>query len=233
LHPETGKRQQVRRRFATERLARDALAEIQNGAATGTFVSRSALTVEQVCANWLAGRHGIRPTTRAAYEHALQPLRERHGDLLVQNLTKGDLDQLVVDLVTGTFDDGDRVRRWTANSINPTLNIVSRMLADLVKQGHLVRDVAALVDRLKRPRKKLSTFTEDEVRRLLAHVERDRLAIAWHLALSGLRRGEIGGLGWADVDLDAGTLTVHNNRVSVNGAAVETAPKTGGSGDGT
>jgi integrase len=226
LNPETGKRQQVRRRYATERLARDALSEIQNDVATGTFVSRSSITVEQVCTNWLAGRHSIRPTTRAAYEHALQPLRERHGELPVQQLTKGDLDQLVADLVAGRFSEGDGQRQWSANSVNPMLNIVSRMLSDLVKQGHLVRDVAALVDRLKRPKKQMATFTEEEVQRLLAYAERDRLAVAWHLALSGLRRGEIGGLRWTDVDLDAGTLTVRNNRVSVNGAAMETTPKT-------
>ena len=47
------------------------------------------------------------------------------------------------------------------------LNLISRVLADLVKQGLLVRDVAALVDRLKRPDTKLNTFTEAEVRKLL------------------------------------------------------------------
>jgi hypothetical protein len=43
-------------RYTTERLARDALAEIQNGMVSGTFVSRSTRTVEQACAEWLAGR---------------------------------------------------------------------------------------------------------------------------------------------------------------------------------
>jgi len=66
-------------RYTTERLARDALAEIQNGMVSGTFVSRSTLTVEQACAEWLAGRHSIRPTIRAGYEHALSALRHRHG----------------------------------------------------------------------------------------------------------------------------------------------------------
>jgi hypothetical protein len=51
------------------------------------------------------------------------------------------------------------------------LNHVSAMLSDLVSQGALVRDVAALVDRMKRPRQKLSTFTGADVRKLLAHVE--------------------------------------------------------------
>jgi integrase len=136
VNPETGKRQQARRRYATEKLARDALAEVQNGVATGAFVSRSTLTVERACADWLAGRHSIRPTTRAAYEHSLAPLRHRYGDLPVQKLTKADLDALVAELAAGTFPGR---RKWTANSINPMLNIVSAVLSGLVKQGALVR----------------------------------------------------------------------------------------------
>jgi len=111
-------------------IQRDALAEIQNGVATGMFVSRSAVTVEQACSDWLAGRHSIRPTTRAAYEHALAPVRSRHGELPVQNLTKAHLDQLVTDLTKGRFP-GQR-RKWAAGSINPMLNIIS---AGLVKQA--------------------------------------------------------------------------------------------------
>jgi integrase len=224
INPDTGKRQQVRRRYTTERLARDALAEIQNSAASGTFVSRSALTVEQACVAWLAGRHSIRPTTRAAYEHSLAPLRQRHGELPVQKLTKGHLDQLVADLVAGKFS-GQR-RKWTAGSINPMLNHISAVLSGLVNEGALVRDVAALVDRLKRSRQKLSTFTDDDVRKLLAHVDGDRMAHAWHLALSGLRRGEMCGLRWHDVDLTAATVTIAHNRVSVNGKAMDSQPKT-------
>jgi len=66
---------QTKRRYASEKADRAALAEIQNLVAAGMFVSPSDLTVEQACAGWLAGRHRIRPTTRAAYEHALRPLR--------------------------------------------------------------------------------------------------------------------------------------------------------------
>lgn len=224
VNPETGKRQQTRRRYASQKEAKEALARLQTSVASGTYVSRSAVSVEQACAEWLSGRHGIRATTRAAYEHALAPLRHRHGDLAVQALTKEHLDQLVSDLAEGKCP-GQR-KGWTANSINPMLNIVSAVLSDLVEQGRLTRDVAALVRRVKRPKNQLNTFTEEQVRTLLAYVQGDRLGHVWHLALSGLRRGELCGLRWDDVDLKAGTLTIAHNRVSVNGKAMESSPKT-------
>ena len=54
VNPATGQRQQVKRRFTTEKQARDALSEIGQAAATDMFVSRKAVTVEQLCADWLA-----------------------------------------------------------------------------------------------------------------------------------------------------------------------------------
>jgi integrase len=134
----------------------------------------------------------------------------------------------VTDLTAGSFPG--LKKPWTANSVNPMLNLISRMLADLVSQGTLTRDVAALVKRMKKPETKLTIFTEDEARQLLARVEDDRLGHAWHLALAGLRRGEISGLLWSDVELvdgqDAGTLTIAHNRVSVSGKVHDTKPKT-------
>jgi integrase len=228
VNPATGQRQQTKRRFVTEREARDALSEISGQAVAGTFVPKAALTVEEACDDYLAGLHDIEPTTRAAYTYALKPLRSRHGDLPVQQLSKANLDQLVTDLAAGSFPG--LKKPWTANSVNPMLNLISRMLADLVDQGKLTRDLAALVKRMKRPESKLTTFTEDEVRQLLAHVENERLGHAWHLALAGLRRGEISGLLWTDVQLidgqDAGTVTIAHNRVSVSGKVHDTNPKT-------
>jgi integrase len=55
----------------------------------------------------------------------------------------------------------------------------------------------------------------------------DRNGHLWYLALSGLRRGEIAGLKWSDIDLTEGTLTIARNRVQVGAASVvENEPKT-------
>ena len=48
----------------------------------------------------------------------------------------------------------------------------------------------------------------------------------WYLALSGLRRGEIAGLRWSDIDFAANTVTIARNRVQAGAAnVVENAPK--------
>lgn len=224
--PTTGRRKQYRKRFDNLDDAKDKLSELQNEVARGTHVHRSALTVEQACADWLAGRR-VRPTTLGAYTHALQPVRDTYGDLSVQKLTKRHIDDLVSELLAGTVTkpDGTPRKAWTANTVNPMLNVLSSVLSGLVKQGQLVRDVAALVDRVPRQKKEMRTFTEDEVRTLLEVAATDRNEHAWHLALSGLRRGEIAGLKWEHLDLDAGTITIANNRVSVNGKVSEGEPK--------
>ncbi len=77
------------------------------------------------------------------------------------------------------------------------------LLADAQRQGLVARNVAEHVDRIAPPHRRIDTYTEAEVRQLLGAIASDRLGHAWELALSGLRRGEIAGLRWSDVDLDA------------------------------
>lgn len=63
------------------------------------------------------------------------------------------------------------------------------------------------------------------MQQLLSGLKDNRLAHAWHLALAGLRRGEIAGLRWSDIDFDSARLTIANNRVSAGGRSVENDPK--------
>jgi hypothetical protein len=68
--------------------------------------------------------------------------------------------------------------------------------------------------------------------------ENDRNGHWWYLALSGLRRSDIAGLKWSDVDLDAGTITRateptrggHRGRERPKGSVVvsHAAPRQGG-----
>jgi len=59
------------------------------------------------------------------------------------------------------------------------------------------------------------------VRTVLKGIASDRNRHAWHLALAGLRRGEIAGLRWEDVDLDRRTVLIEKTRVDVGGRALD------------
>ena len=80
----SGRRRQVRRRFDTERAAREGLPNLAHQVSIDAFVPRKSVTVEELCADWLASLHNARAATLNAYRFSLAPLRERHGDLPVR-----------------------------------------------------------------------------------------------------------------------------------------------------
>ncbi|WP_019970253.1 Arm DNA-binding domain-containing protein [Mycobacterium sp. 141] len=196
INQQTGRRQQARRRYATEREARMAFAEIADATAKGQFVSRSSVTVDAMCVAFLAGRHNLRASSKSKLEYDLAPLRERFGHLPVQRLTKAHVDALVADLVAGgtTTAKGRQRKPWSADSVNKVIATVEQVLADAKGQGIVPRNVAELVNRVAAPHKQVDTYTEAEVLVLLEAIAGDRLGHAWELALSGLRRGEVAGL---------------------------------------
>jgi integrase len=73
----------------------------------------------------------------------------------------------------------------------------------------------------------MATYTPEEIGKVLRAADKDRAGHLWYLALTGLRRGEIAGLKWSDIDLDNGTLSVVRGRVQAGaGVVVEGDPKT-------
>ena len=227
MNPATGKRRQVRRRFESESEATKAYARMSADVTTGVFTTRSSKTVEVVCRDWLAGRR-LRPSTLANYADVLKPVIAAHGKMPVQRLEKAHVDALVTSLADGglSMSNGRPRRPWSPRSLNLMLTVLQMVLEDAMRQGWVVRNVAHLVDRVPQTKREMQTFTEADVRKLLKAAEPDRLEAAWHLALSGLRRGEVCGLTWEDVDLSAGKLTIRRTRVLVDGVVQESTPKT-------
>jgi integrase len=230
-NPETGKRQQVRRHFATEKAAREALGAIIAAATTGTFVPRKAVTVEELCGDWLGSLHNARATTINGYSYCLAPLRERFGDLPAQRLTRPDLDKLLIELRDGGTKTakGNTRRGWSPRSLNATVDAWRLVLAYGCDRRELAHNVAASMRKVARVRSEMTTYTPDEIQRVLRAADKDRNGHLWYLALNGLRRAEIAGLKWSDIDLDAGTVTIARNRVELGGGActvVENEPKT-------
>ncbi|CAM5741968.1 site-specific integrase [Mycolicibacterium aubagnense] len=228
IDPQTGKRRQVRRRFGAEKDARRALNEIGDAADKEVFVPRRTLAVGQMIESYLAGRHDLRATALDKMTYDLQPLKDLFGDVPAQRIVKADIDKLVHDLTKGgtATAKGRKRRPWSPPSVNKSLQAVAAVFADAVRQGLLARNPAELVKPVPAGYSEVDTYSIAEVDQLRASFSSDRLAHAYELALVGLRRGEIAGLRWCDVDFNSKTVTIANNRVSVAGRVVENDPKT-------
>jgi integrase len=213
--------------FDTLREAREERAKIIADKARGTFVRATKTTLAEHLDQWLAGRRKLRESTRSNYVHALKPARERLGHLPLQQITKAHIDKLITDLLAGGRRVGIKGRPLSPRTVTLTLTVLAAALDDAVKQGHLVRNVARLVDRPgAKAKREMSTWTAEQANAFLAYVSEHRLYPAWLMSLYGLRRGEVLGLRWCDIDLEAATLTVRLQRVIVDGQVVEHEPKT-------
>ena len=89
------------------------------------------------------------------------------------------------------------------------------------------RNVAKLVERPEHSKHEMRTWTAGQAGAFLDAVADHRLSAAWQLSLYGLRRGEVLGLCWSDIDFQTKTITIQRARVEVTGAGVvEVGPKT-------
>lgn len=99
----------------------------------------------------------------------------------------------------------------TAHQAHRTLRTA---LNEAVRRGYLTRNPASLAKAPRLVEEEIEPYTVDEIRNILKVAGEGRNGSRWAIALAlGLRQGEALGLRWSNVDLDAGTLVVRNNRL--------------------
>lgn len=105
--------------------------------------------------------------------------------------------------------------------------VLSSALAHAVREEVLHRNVASVV-RLPTPRRSgYQPFTAGEARKYLYAAAFHRHGPLFELALrTGMRRGELLGLQWADLDLDTGHLSVRRTLARTKGGMTFQPPKT-------
>jgi integrase len=155
---------------------------------------------------------------------------ERHivpalGGVLLQGLTPGHLTAFYRTLM----DDGRRDRRGglAPKSVRNIHGVLHAALRDAVRWGYLSRNVANLADLPKGMAPEMRVWSPGQLRAFLDQVRGDSLYAAWLLlATTGMRRGEVAGLRWPDVDLEVGRVSPRRPRVVVNYEVVVSEPKT-------
>lgn len=200
-----GRVTQHKHTFATEDEALEGLRQIQVDLKNKKHVPPTKLTVKVLAEEWLATKGEKRPSTRQHYEHALRLLLERHGDLAVQKLDSKHLEALKRDMKSGKARVvGTPGKPLSPRTTNGNLQAIQAMLAYAVKKKYVADNQGTLVESVPMRKMHRESWEPEEAVAFLDYVrEHDSWWFgAWLLTLYGLRRGEVLGLRWSDVDLD-------------------------------
>jgi integrase len=104
-------------------------------------------------------------------------------------------------------------------------SVLHQILDDAVRRGITTANVAASAAPPRHEPGVVKVWSPDEVRTFLAAARRHRLFPAFVVLLTtGLTRGELVGLRWGDVDLDAGNVSVRRIVTMIRGTRTETEP---------
>jgi len=226
---ENGKRQQKwYSGFATRRAAEAKLTEIKASLQSGEYVEPSKRTLGAfLVKEWLPSiAASVRPSTSTAYKMICDKrIVPTLGSVPLQQLSADQLNKLYAQLLAnGRTKSKGALSPRSVRYVHATIH---KALSDAVKWQKIPRNVADSATPPRRQSKKPKTWTASELRTFLEHVEGGRLYAAYLLAAStGLRRGELLGLRWRDVDMEAGSLAVVQTLLQVNNKLDFGTPKT-------
>lgn len=195
------------------------LAELVSKTAAGIPLAVKKWTVEAYAQHWLedvvAGR--LRPSTLSSYRGTLRlHIVPTLGRLPLRRVTPAHVRKLLSEKLAG----GMSVR-----SVQIVHAILRAMLAEAMRDELVERNVAAIVKGPSREQAEVKPWTVEEVSTFLRAAGDDRLYALFALGVAvGMRRGELLGLRWIDVDFDRSIVHVRQAIQRVCGEGLIVGP---------
>jgi integrase len=198
------------------------------------LVAHKGTLGEFLTERWLPVQQSrLRHSTYDSYRRNIVPhVLPALGERQLAKLSPGDLDLFYADLSAkgrrGKGSDNKGLAPKTVRNIHVVMN---KALSDAQRKGLVVRNVATLADPPKlsaQRREDIKAWDADQLCVFLDAVGAHRFFAAFHLsAHTGMRRGEILGLRWGDLDLELGRVSVRQALVTVAYAVHISDVKTG------
>lgn len=165
----------------------------------GGDLPTASMTLEKWLTTWLGRGSRRKPSTQAGYRSAVT----QH---LTPILGRRRLDKLAPQHVHDLHRELQR-RGLAPSSILKTHRVLAKALTDAQREGLVHRNVTEMVDAPRKGTVPVAVLTAEQARALLAATVHDPMGPRWACAfLLGARQGEVLGMEWEQVDLDAGVL---------------------------
>ncbi len=197
------------------------LAAALRAAEMGIAAMPERLTVGQWLDHWLENVAGpnTRPKTYGTYAYIVREhVAPELGKRPLQKLSPQDI---------RAFMKRKSEQGLSAKTVKHLRDTLRAAINVAVKDGLVVRNVAAMVVPPRAAKHEMAAFSPQDAHRFLEATRGHRLEALFSVALClGLRQGEILGLRWADVDLDARQITVRYQLQRIDGKLTLVEPKT-------
>ncbi|MCL0095965.1 site-specific integrase [Dehalococcoidia bacterium] len=209
--PETGKRkQQTMTVHGTKRDAERELRATLTRLEEGAYVKPAKLTVGEYLNQWIESYvvTNTSPRTVEGYQLIVQRhLIPNLGTIPLTQLQPSHVQSYYAKALSGGRADGNG--GLSARTVLHIHRVLSEALTHAVKWQILIRNVALAVDPPRPKRPEMTTLSEDQVTAFLQAVAGSQYRELFTVAVyTGMRRSELLGLRWKDVDLDLAQLSV-------------------------
>lgn len=191
----------------------------------GGLIENGRLTVAAYLQSWLT--ETVKPNRRAStytsYNRTIsQYIAPRIGHVLLSKLTAAHVESLYSAL------RNDDKKPITGKSLQLVHIVLHAALKRAVRQGRIVRNACAMVDRPRYQPAPRQPLNAEQVRRLLEMANDNRLEALYVLAVfTGVRQGEALGLQWSDIEWQARTASIRRSLQELeDGTVVALEPKT-------
>lgn len=194
------------------------LAEARRGELAGMV--RTGATFAEAAAEWLVyveRQRACKPRTVADYSMMVRILNGSFGDRRLEEFTPEGFEAWKVYFA--------RERELSNRTLQKYLVVLHAIFKRAMKVHGLPRNPLAVVERPRLPRRAgIDVFSRDEVMALVAAAANHQDGVLYlTAAFTGLRRGELLGLRWEDVDVGLATIRVRRSWSS----GLEGTPKSG------
>ncbi len=216
-----GKRRQYKRRgFPTETAATKAEAEARKAYGEAALSADGSVAAELI--GWLSERElDVAETTLDNYNNLFRMYVIPHiGGRQLYSIDKRIIQEMYKKLLK---EGGVNRKPLSPTTVRMTHRVLKKAFKDLGINLENVRQPRP-VERADHGRK--GVWTPHQSKTFLRFHKDARLYAAWGLAVvAGMRRGELAGLKWAKVDLEAGIVYVHSQRTLCANKVIEKSPK--------